>query len=120
MFKINYISIVLLLLVSAVHAETVSVSSFGDRECQSYLNDKKKDSIGYLAANSWITGYVSGMNYFIATNDGVDIIADLDGDIIFDWTAQFCTNKPNLKTSDAIQELFVKLLKLKSKSKSRK
>jgi len=104
----NHIFIALLTLGIWIDAGAVTV--MGSRSCGDWVKEhsetKPKDWDG-ITQDAWLVGFISGIAMIIQK----DVLKDQSGESLVLWVTNYCKNNPLNSTSDAGQELFVKLKK---------
>lgn len=90
------------------------VTTFGARTCAKWLKEKNDGAsnesaarITMLSKQSWIAGYVTGVNR--TSTNGNDLLTGLDLDTVTDWTDSYCQKNPKSDIINAIDALFEKL-----------
>lgn len=95
-------------------AERQKFTTWGVRTCVKWLNgendngsDKDRIGLARLADQSWMSGYMTGINQMTAGDR--DLLVELDLDTVIDWTDKFCQENTGANVTDAIAALFKKL-----------
>ncbi|QYD70081.1 hypothetical protein KZJ38_07150 [Paraburkholderia edwinii] len=110
--------LIFMVLISIISTEALAAkrtfTAIGTRTCTSWLKagsekGSGKDNLGiaWLSDQSWMAGYLTGINQI--TTNSRDLLVGLDLETISDWTTQFCQSNADADVPDAIAALFKKL-----------
>jgi hypothetical protein len=82
------------------------------RENQSSKPFDLAPALELQGANSWLLGYISAENQWVFEREkNADLLEDVDGATIFDWTDTFCRKDPKSDISESASALLLMLYK---------
>lgn len=103
--------IVVLLLVSTDSWSDWAIKGEGNFSCPDYVSAKQSNSAKLYSSISWVQGFISGVNYQGALEQGSDsfIGRDFPATSIVSWLQTYCRANPQDYLSDAAEALVVEL-----------
>lgn len=101
--------IVALMLVSQNGWSDWAIKGEGNFTCPDYVAAKRSNTAKLYSSVSWVQGFITGVNYQAALEQGNDsmIAHDLAATSIVDWLARYCQKNPQDYLSDAAEALVV-------------
>ena len=89
-----------------------AVKGEGNFSCPEYVSEKRINGAKLYSSITWVQGFISGVNYQRALEEGVDsyIGQDFPATSIVSWLESYCRENPQDYLSDAA-EVLVKELK---------
>lgn len=90
-----------------------AIKGEGNFSCPDYVSAKQINGAKLYSSISWVQGFMSGMNYQRALDEGVDSVIgqDFPAVSIVDWLENYCRSNPQDYLSDAAEALIVELKK---------
>ena len=101
------ISILVLALVSTTAWGDWTVKGEGNFSCPEYVSEKQINGKKLYSSISWVQGFVSGVNYQRALEEGADsyIGQDFPAASMVTWLENHCRSNPQDYLSDAAEAL---------------
>jgi hypothetical protein len=113
------ITILSLISESTYASERKTYTTFGQRDCKAWTQDRQKsltgsqiDQFSAFGDTSWFLGYLSALNGAMAE---IDVLAAIDAKTAFLWVDRYCAQNPNKDIADAAHGLFFELTKIEVK-----
>jgi len=104
---------------STYASERKTYTTFGQRDCKAWTQDRQKsltgsqiDQFSAFGDTSWFLGYLSALNGAMAE---IDVLAAIDAKTAFLWVDRYCAQNPNKDIADAAHGLFFELTKIEVK-----
>lgn len=96
---------------SVSHADW-SIKGEGNYSCPDYVAARKINSKELYSSISWVQGFVTGVNYQRALEEGTDsyVGRDFTPREMVNWLEDHCRDNPQDYLSDAAQELVEELM----------
>jgi hypothetical protein len=112
------ILIIALLLVSLNAWSDWAIKGEGNFSCPDYVSEKRINGAKLYSSISWVQGFITGVNYQNALEEGADSFVgqDFAPTSIVTWLESYCRDNPQDYLSDAAEALVIEL-KEKSNSK---
>ncbi len=105
------ICILILMLSSPFSFADWAIKGEGNFSCPDYVAAKRSNSAKLYSSISWVQGFISGVNYQAALEQGADsfIGQDYPATSIVNWLVNYCSDNPQDYLSDAAEALVLKL-----------
>ena len=104
-------------LIALLGLNASAVTVMGFVSCGTWVDYKEKNNkVGIIAAERWLTGYLSG---FSVAQD-IDVLVDADLKSLSLWMDNYCRANPLDSISDGGLALFLELAKKKGPTKPQK
>ena len=105
------ICLLVLLLISPLSIADWAVKGEGNFSCPDYVAAKRSNTGKLYSSISWVQGFISGVNYRAALEQGIDsfIGQDYPATSIVNWLVSYCSNNPQDYLSDAAEALALEL-----------
>lgn len=105
------ICILILMLTSPFSFADWAIKGEGNFSCPDYVAAKRSNSAKLYSSISWVQGFISGVNYHAALEQGADsfIGQDYPATSIVNWLVNYCSDNPQDYLSDAAEALVLKL-----------
>lgn len=86
-----------------------AIKGEGNFNCPDYVAAKRGNTAKLYSSVSWVQGFITGVNYQAALEQGHDsmIARDLPATSIVDWLESYCRNNPQDYLSDAAEALVI-------------
>lgn len=88
-----------------------AVKGEGNFSCPDYVSAKRSNTAKLYSSVTWVQGFISGLNYQAALEEGADSFVgqDFSAVSIVSWIENYCREQPQDYLSDAAQALVVEL-----------
>ena len=88
-----------------------AVKGEGNFSCPEYVAEKRINSTKFYSSVTWVQGFISGVNYQRALDDGMSsfIGQDFPATAIVSWLENHCRANPQDYLSDAAEALVIEL-----------
>ena len=104
-------ALIALLFVSPLTVADWAVKGEGNFSCPDYVAAKRSNGAKMYSSVTWVQGFISGINYQAALEEGRDSMVgrDYPATSIVQWLANYCNENPQDYLSDAAEALVVRL-----------
>lgn len=99
----------ILLSMYAINCIALTQITVGKTDCGSWIKDKQNQYF----QQTWLVGYVSGLNSANIAGDNIDWLEGVSAEQIFVWMDNYCTKNPLDRTLDGVAVLITELHKKK-------
>ena len=107
----KFVLLCLIALVSTTLPADWAVKGEGNFSCPEYVSEKRINGKKLYSSITWVQGFISGVNYQRALEEGTDsyIGQDFPATTIVSWLETYCRDNPQDYLSDAAEALVVEL-----------